>query len=199
MKHLLYIFLTSLLAASCTLEQQVHFNSDWSGNSKMIINSSLMKEFEMDSTSAQDSSMIKTSQDLDEIDGVTNVELYDDKNGDMVVSYDFRDIRVLNASMHTSESAPSVDEEYDYFELRGNTIIYKMPPLGVDSTEIAAFKLMSDMIKYKLTLTFDKKIKKLKATNGATIGDDKKSVIWEPTILSLVNGDIDPTIEVTLK
>jgi hypothetical protein len=199
MKHLLYIFLTSLLAASCTLEQQVHFNSDWSGNSKMIVSSSLMKEFDLDSTSVQDSTMIKTSQDLDEIDGVTNVELYDDKNGDMVVSYDFKDLQTLNASMHTSEPAPSVDEEYDYFEVNGNTIVCKFPPLRFDSTEIESFKLMSDMIKYKLTLTFDKKVKKLKATNSATIGDDKKSVIWEPAILSLINGDIDPTIEVTLK
>ena len=205
MKNFLYLIVIALLVGACSIEQEIRFNSDWSGNSKMVVNSTFLKDFGLDSAAEngnplfQDSTILQTSEVLNSIEGISNVEIHDDENGALVASYDFSGVAALNESMNSAESTPTKSKEHDYFIIKGKTITYKMPPLGVDSTEMESFKMMSSMMKFKLTLMFSNQIKKLNTDNGAIIGEDKKSVIWEPPFASLVNGEVDPTIEVVLK
>lgn len=209
----LLLFLVVLLT-SCTITQEFHFNKDFSGSTKLSIDMGSLIEMmaSMDSSGLQ-SNAIKDSLDmvfdknlgkLDSI-GVKNVKYgWEEGNKILYLSYDFKDIEMLNKSLTASESAngafgnPDSTKSHVFFTLKGKTLIYK----GLKSTKEANnsqdMESMKDYYKYNLFFTFERKVKSIDNPN-VVLSPDGKRVELKGSMFEIIKPEYNSDIKFKLK
>lgn len=96
-------------------------------------------------------------------------------------------------------------EDFNYFVRKGNTITFKKPRKQVGETEMNGmneqmemFKGMGEVFTYQTKLTFDKKVKKIKAKNVENYSD-ANSVTIKMTTKDLTSNLPNPEIIIQLK
>ena len=131
MKHLFHVItliLFTTLFIGCTFHQEVHFNDDWSGTSKMTIDMSAMMALQGDGDGEESGMSLMNDEDFQESlkemeqqEGISNVKVKEDTaKGIYEISYDFVNIELLNEGMSGSNMlADDGESVHKYFELKG--------------------------------------------------------------------------------
>ncbi|MFT5777880.1 MAG: hypothetical protein ACI837_000828 [Crocinitomicaceae bacterium] len=184
MKNLLYIVCLSCLAFSCTIQQKIHFNRDWSGTMEYQVDLSSMKEM-MESTAdstdsgdfMNDPEMLAALDKMKSVEGISNVKYVESDEDVLSYSYDFSSIDALNRSFGAGsimemggENNPSSS-----FILKGNKLTYQLAAVESPLEEEEEGEGIGlEMINYELTISFDREIKKVtgegtQISNGNTM------------------------------
>jgi hypothetical protein len=203
---LLGIFtLLGLLLASCSIQQQVHFNKDFSGTTTISVQMGNMmnmaKSLSKDSTEGRSFDFEKDVKELESLTGISNVKFKKDNEGNVMVSYDFADIETLNKTFgRTSINAPENDPDFKAFEVRGKKLTYHAPKsYGMDVAEKEGnMDMLKNMLDYKLIFSFDRKIRKVD-NKSATISEDKKSLTIEGNMDEMMSKSVDLGMTVKLR
>ncbi len=181
MKTKIYILLISslIILSSCEVRQEYNIKKNLSGEYKLTLDFSELAK--------NDSSIInKKKSDFDKfnkvinilkkIQGLTNLK-YDLGNNDGIISYsyNFADLNSLNTALQESSvkvfNFPNVKIKKGLF----GKIIYLRDKL--DNVDKKDTKInFSNIIKYKTILSFDRDIKKVKASNGVDYKIDKNKI-----------------------
>lgn len=164
------ILLVSLLAlASCTVEEQVSFNDDYSGDMKWGLRFS--SELDDEGEDKPDFELVKAVEHLEDIDGVTQVEVVSEANGQFI-KFKFDDIEALNKGYYqlgfifldSEEDTLDYVESYKdfkYFSKSGNLFSYRNNMDEDDFDDMEEAELMLAMIGYEIILSFPDEIKKV--------------------------------------
>ena len=182
MKKLLLISLLFVfLMTSCTITQEFHFNKDFSGTAKLSVDMGMfigmMKSMDTSSTKNSVADSLKytfgeSKVKLDSI-GASNVKYeWNDSTNVMFLSFDFKDIEMLNISLNATKETNreltknKSTEPHVFFIRKGKkTLIYngsKKESSGKPSKEMSSMK---DYYKYNLIFTFDRKVKSVQNPN----------------------------------
>ena len=210
----LLIFFLTLFFTSCTITQEFHFKKDFSGSAKIAIDMGKFMDMMagMDSTGTQSAGMKdsldfafkESAEKLEEV-GVTNID-YGWQNNDqiMFLSYDFRDIEVLNKAMNASDDGNSSfiknedNDDHVYFVRNGKTLIYEGVKSQNDSLNSNEMASMKDYYKYKLIFNFDRKVKSLDNPN-ISLSEDKKKATLSTSLFDVIRPEYNSTIKFKLK
>jgi len=215
MKRILFCLTiaVSLLITSCSLNQHIHFNKDWSGSLSYDIDMSSMKDMMgADTTGGGLGSMLGDSGEFTESmdalkasPGLSNIIVKEDTaNGTFHIGFDFTDLAVLNEVMSGSglgslSTDTEKSKEHIYFALKKNKLTYKMPPMDNSSTEeMGQMEGIMNMVTFELKISFDKQVKKIKSKTTASISKNKKEVIWKPSLDKLSKGEAGNEILIVL-
>ena len=194
MKALIYVALC-LFVASCSIQQHVHFNEDWSGNVEYKIDLSGLKEMmeaAEDSTGAvdylNDPELATSLKELEKMEGLSNVQIHQSESGLVSLSYDFATMEALNNSLNSTNVMEGNEKgmETPLFTLKGHTLTYELPTTAAEESEESVTGL--EMIEYSLIFSFDKKIKKLKEGEGATLTNEH-TMEFKTTMDELLKSD----------
>ncbi len=171
-----------LLSLSCTIRQEYHFNKDFSGKARTLIDFSLLNKFIKDSLNSNvnnNDSLEKISNRLigkfEEIKGIDNVKVnWSMTDGKLILSYSFKDIESLNNALNPlpllneipSMNYSNLTDNNSYFVKKGKNLIYVIPPVenkDVKPEELDDNKAIIGMMKYELAFSFDRKIRTVKS------------------------------------
>lgn len=215
MKNFKYLaYLLVLFLTSCTITQEFHFNRNYSGTSKMMID---MGSF-MDMMAGMDSTGVQGADMKDSLDfafnesakklegiGVTNIQYgWQDDNKVMFLSYDFPDIDVLNKALNASDDGNTSfmkaddNDDHVYFIRKGKTLTYQGVKSKNDSINMGDMASMKDMYKFKLIFTFDRKVKKVDNPNISLSESNKKAVL-SASLFDVIRPEYNATIKFKLK
>lgn len=111
--------------------------------------------------------------------------------------YDFNNLDILNSAYNKGEFGISDDQEHTYFIKKGKKLIYKMPEL-IEKDEKTEYGEMMEFFEYKLTVSFDGKIKKVDNPD-AIISEDKHSVTITTNFANLYSENVDLDMEIKIK
>lgn len=212
MKQFFYLCAITLLVFSCTFEQKIHFNKDWSGDAAFILDMSAMKDLvPPDSTDngqnpmkSMEESFAKWQDQLSAMEGISDVEVdINDDAGKYKIEFEFASVEALNNCMkgENDMSSKFTNKSGTYFSVKGkNKLIVEIPkmdggnPDGVDNVEQMGD--MANMFKYLVHISFDRKVKK--AISGNDIKVKNKHIEQEFTIKDLIEDDFSGLITITL-
>ncbi|MGB0521396.1 MAG: hypothetical protein ACPGJS_00480 [Flammeovirgaceae bacterium] len=215
MKPLIYLCCIVLFASSCSFDQEIHFNKDWSGNAAFMVDlSTMMAMLPPDTTGGglggPTESLTKGFTEMEEefskTEGISNVEVEEDKElGKMQIKFDFASIDALNNCLQGEGDMGAVlsNKDHVFFRVKGkNKLIYEVPKMGESLKEeepnmnLDQMAGMAAMMRYHLKLTFDRKVKKASSDNQYT--KQTKSVEQDFGLDALMKEGFNGTIEVTL-
>jgi len=199
MKKLSLIALTTallFLSGCITIFEKYTIHSDGSGTMEYIIDMSEMLDMmsafsdssqEMESPGI-DETMRAALPGLEEIQGITNVELTGDNARYIAgVKFDFTDAKALNKAMAvllTTDGSNSTDVKY--VDIKGKNFtrysrtseeFNKETLLGSEELDAETMNMVLESMKYNITVNFDKPVKKV--TSKANVTKDEKSVTLE--------------------
>ena len=214
---LFYTFFALLAIVACTVQTNIHFNEDFSGNIEYVIDMSEAAAMLEDSTKTEslfeEKDMQEAIEDLKNMEGVTNVQTNEDLNNAVYkLSMDFNSIETLNKIL--SEGDPVADLYGDsdkkdenqnlHFEQKRNKLYIQMMDLSElqkefqESAEEESYFGMGDLFTYQLNFTFEKDVKKIKTKGIATQSGDKiQFSLNMEQLIELEN--LDQDIQVVLK
>ncbi len=178
-----------VVLSSCTISHEIHFNDDWSGHFRYQLRGENLAVAGLDST-AEYGSLENLEEILEAEQGLSNLELKTDSTeGTLSISADFASLDVLNdliaLVMMTDSTGDSSDEPS--FELSGRKLRYNL--LVVDqSDDEETTEMLSSSIKFNLKLSFDKKVRKIKAQNGAILNKRENTIIWNTDMHKVQQG-----------
>lgn len=212
MKHTLFISILFIIATSCTIQQHVHFNEDWSGTMVYHIDFSRTMSI-MDDEASSDSSNFNFMdnedfqngiKELEDIEGIRNVKMEEKDDYNYFISLEFADLQALNTTMTGSNATMGIgsdDESFQYFQIKKNKLTYAMPNEVKEMAEDddGTMEMMSSSIDFQIKFSFEKGIKKIKSDNSATIGYDQRSITWQPDLSQLLKGELATKMEITLE
>jgi len=198
MKNLILLFL--IIISSCTIEQHIHINKDGSGhvNYSLLITggnswddllNSDSSAIEEDSPEIANDTMVNVMKEfgdkLSAITGVSNVKVEtNSKEGKYGVGFDFANIAVLNKAY--SENAGDAPKLVAVLKLEKKKFTFE-PVITEKAKENADSDGLSELFKYNLTFSFEKKVKKVSNKNFV-ISDDKHSVTYKGSLEDITNG-----------
>ena len=207
----------AIIISSCSIKQNIHFNNDWSGSLKYDIDMGSLKSMLDDDTtgtagnlgSMMDGDFGETIKELQASSGLTNIIVTEDTiKGTIHMSMDFKDLETLNEVMSgtglgnvTGESSV---ENHVYFKLKKNKLTYAIAPVepnskGGLSGGMEGVEGMMSMMKFQLTFSFDREIKKVKTKTTASKSGSNNEVVWNPDFQKLANGKIVGNIIIVLE
>lgn len=180
MKNILLLISASLvLFYSCTTQQKVTFNSDWSGkvvtaiDMTAVLNLADEGEIEDSSSIFGDSNSAFKIESLRQISGIKNVKVDSNASYFGIISYEFNDISALNASAYLFSQEVLFDPMHTFFKLNGkNELEFSLPRLKKDGEEDSAGML--NLFVYQLDLEFPREIKYFTSESDSTVKDQKK-------------------------
>lgn len=177
--HRYFIIITSLLflISSCTIEEEFHFNEDFSGNYSFQFDYSALLALDTSGTAGVELSKgyDEMEEELKKIDGITNILIKSDEVvGKVSVSYDFSSIDAINKANYNNES-----QRYTKFFIRTGK---KLSFVSDFSEELNEYKdpSMNDeelleniesFVDYTMTISFDKSIKVIDLQNFKLVDD----------------------------
>ena len=167
-----------ILFTGCAITQEYHFNNDFSGTASTTIDLKQMIQFmkSVDTTGKADSGIDSIEQSLEKVaeklkeTGVTNIKYgWNDDKTEMSLSYDFKDIDVLNETLSKTGSGSELfgggdvfsdsdgKKEFPKFTVKGKKkLIYDAPEIKNDSIfNNEQMVSMKDYYKYSLVFSFD--------------------------------------------
>ena len=221
---LLIIFV--LFLSNCSIQEEIHFKKDFSGNLTYSINLSQVKMFagmlsneldstnkgsdELDFSSGLSDGMMKSSfGEVGDIEGISNFKSNLDESGIINFSFDFANIDALNRAYNQLNSdknmgdlpgggftpgpAPSEEQEkpvekepkedFEFFKVKGKTLTYRRPQVDLDQEEMKdmpismdAFQGLGDIFSLETKFTFDRKVKKVDASQ-ITIAEQESKMV----------------------
>lgn len=156
---------------SCTVQEDFHFNKDLSGHYSFKFDYSAILEFDTSGTANRemDKGYIEMEDELKKIEGISNIIILSDKErGTVLVSYDFANIEALNQANYNKET-----DRYDkLFSVDGKKVAFRSDFANqlqeYEDEDMNSDDLLSSvesMLDYKMTFTFENKIKVLKQNN----------------------------------
>ena len=177
--HRYFIIITSLLflISSCTIEEEFHFNEDFSGNYSFQFDYSALLALDTSGTAGVELSKgyDEMEEELKKIDGISNILIKSDEVvGKVSVSYDFSSIDAINKANYNNES-----QRYTKFFIRTGK---KLSFVSDFSEELNEYKdpSMNDeelleniesFVDYTMTISFDKSIKVIDLQNFKLVDD----------------------------
>jgi len=218
MKIFLFALLTALVFTSCTLEQHINFNDDYSGRYEFTMDFSAMKGFmdaaaeeegEAPQSLTEDMNVDSVVQALNSAPGLSNA-VVSEENGKLVIGYDFANVETLNmvmqemdmTSMLSSASGGKANMDADgagksSIERNGKKISFEMADLK-DAGDADELQGMGSMMNFNVQMTFPDEIKKVKNKNAIVSGDGK-TVTVSANFEELLSGAVSPSMTVKLK
>lgn len=210
MKNIFYLFCIAILMSSCSFEQKIHFNNDWSGDAQLVMDfSAMVAVMPPDSTgenplSEMTDSFSEMQERLEAISGVSEVSIDIDKEGGKYdINFDFASIEALNKALSGGGDMSNLlsNKEHTSFQLKGNNkLIFEVPnmsDLGEDK-EIDTSQLgqAGQLMRYKIDFSFDRDVKKIKTKNGGVIKGER--VIQDVGIDSMMDPKFKGAIQISL-
>ncbi len=198
------IILTIIFCNFCTIEQHVHFKKDFSGSVEYSIDISSLNSMNSLLSEGEESindSLLKFDEQkllLTQIEGISNVD-YNTNNekNTLTFKYDFSNLDVLNSAYNKGEFGITNNQEHTYFIKKGKKLLYNMPELTENDKENEYGEMM-ELFEYKLTISFDGKIKKVDNPD-AIISEDKHSVTITTNFANLYSENVDLDMEIKTK
>ena len=244
-----FFILLVLFLTNCTIQEDIHFNKDFSGNLTYSINMSNVKMF-ANMLSNELDSMQDSSKDLDfssgmmdgafgqvsSIQGISNFKSNMDESGLINFSFDFENIEALNKAYNQLNSnknmgelpglgspgggftpGPAPDEQaetpieeepkedFEYFKTKGKELTYRRPQMDFDQNEMKdmpvsmdAFQGLGDIFTLETNFTFDRKVKKIQASQIEIANQETRAVELKLGMKNLTSGQKAPA-EVVIK
>ncbi len=215
MYRLLSFLSILVLLSSCTIQENIHFNADFSGSYKIQVDMSALMEFGAamaDSTAEAPQTAMFTQEQLDSIalemaaiNGLSNFNITEE-NYVLNMSMDFADVNVfadmdlmaLSAEETTKPSKPR-------FELDGKNLIYNFDAdyiknalgQGEEGAETEDDTGMNEMFNFQTVLTFDKPVDKVKSKIGE-YNADSKEVVFNYNLKQAIEESKDWTTTISL-
>lgn len=167
MKNIL-LFLTAsfVLLFSCTTQQKVTFNSDWSGKVFTSVDKTGLPDLEegeeMDTSGIFEYSYNRFQiESLKLIEGIANVKIESSTPKVSSFSYEFNDINALNASAYLFNQEVIFDPMHTFFKLNGkNELEFSLPRAKRNKKEEDTSGYMN-LFLYELDLEFPREIKSI--------------------------------------
>ncbi len=174
-----------LIFISCTIKNEYTFNEDFSGDFKMSIDYSAMKEIMKDDTLKENPfSDIKT----DSIPGLDNVQLFSEENV-MGIKFSFSDLETLNAFLKKSGTTDKSD--FMGFKQKGKKLMYEHSSnndkLKDSANELDEMADVNKMIQIETTVNFKGHIIKKVDNKSVTVSDDLKTLTYTYSLEDLIN------------
>ena len=205
------LFCLVLFASSCTLEQDIHFNKDWSGNAKYTLDLSAMTQLMgNDSVETENplnsikESFMTMKEGIEKSIGISNVSLQNDEDqGIYSILFDFTTVEALNNCLKGNGNSNNMfkNKKHVFFQQKGkNKLLFEAPSMNSVKKE-SEFKAedlgnMAYLIKYNIKFSFDRKIKKINSKLNSKKGYQTANI--ELTIDQLMKDDFDGIMEITL-
>ncbi len=174
---IIIIAFLSIVLYSCSIEEEFHFNSDFSGHYSFRFDYSELKV--LDTSGIAGDEMSKGYEEmvteLQKIDGISNIVINSDDNiGSVEVEYDFSSIDAINQANYNNETQSYTK----FFTLSGKKLSFKADfseeleeykDPSMDDEEL--LKNIESFIDYTITIRFEKNIKVLDLQNFSKIDD----------------------------
>lgn len=197
MYRLLSLLSFIALLSSCTIQENIHFNADFSGKYQIKVDMSSLMTFGAamaDSTAEAPPSAMFTQEQLDSIalemgaiEGISNFKITEE-NYVLDLNMDFNNVDVfaemdLMAAMSEENAKPSKPR----FELDGKSLVYNFDAeylkqamgQGEGTEEEADMDMgMNEMFIFQTVLTFEKPIKKVNSKIGQ-FNEETKEVVFK--------------------
>lgn len=205
------------LLSSCTIQENIHFNADFSGTYKIKVDMSALMEFGAamaDSTEEAPQTAMFTQEQLDSIalemtavKGLTNFNI-SEENYVLNMSMDFADVNVFaDMDLMSSMSEETAKPAKPRFEVSGKNLIYNFDAdyiknaMGQGETgaegEAEDDMGMNEMFNFQTVLTFDKPVSKVKSKIGE-YNADSKEVVFNYNLKQAIEESKDWTTTITL-
>jgi len=215
MKLLISSVLIVLLISSCTITQEFYFNKDFSGSAKLSVDMSMfigvMQSMDTSSKSGSLSDSIKYMFEegkpkLDSV-GATNVKYsWSDSAKTMQLSFNFKDIDILNKSLNITkipnsevenDSNTTVNHKY-FTKIRRKTLVFEEKKTTKKRKTSKEMSSMKEYYKYNIIFVFDRKIKKVENPNISHIKNSKR-VELKGNVFDMMKKDYNSKIIFKLK
>ena len=193
-----------VIYTACTIEQTYHFKSDFSGNFQLRFDLSSMAALsESDSTSAA-TDTIFTPESLEEmrnayltVPGVTNATATYTDNV-LQSGFDFSNLEALNAAVGRNNDSGEDAQGLYNFSKKGKKLIMKINREGMSELTGEDMASMGEMVTFKLTVSFERDIKKVKG-DIAQWTKGSKEVLIEFPLKDLSDPKKNLDVEIQLK
>jgi methionine synthase II (cobalamin-independent) len=214
---LFYTFFALLAIVACTVQTNIHFNEDFSGNIEYVIDMSeaaaMLDDTAKTESIFEEEDMQEAVEDLKNMEGVTNVQTNEDLNNAVYkLSMDFNSIETLNKILSEGDPVSGFYGDLDnteenqnlHFEQKKNKLYIHMMDLSElqkefqESSEEESYMGAGELFTYQLNFTFEKEVKKIKTKGIATQSGDK--VQFSLNMDQLIELEsLDQDIQVVLK
>jgi len=206
-KIVLIIPLALSLLISCSITQSYHFNSDFSGNSKIEVDaSSYISLMQLSDTSGTSGNYMDTisiyfveaANFLRNSPGISDVQWESDQeNSKFHLSFTFDKIDNLN---NVVQNEPVGFNEIiggkPSFIAKGKKLSYFFGTKGKPMEDAEEYESMKDMFSYKLNFSFEGKIGKASFPN-LEISEDKSNASFSTTLIDITA--LDPKVPIIFK
>ncbi len=211
------VLLLGVLLSSCTIQQDINFNKDFSGKVKFKVDMSQMMALAGDEEGEEGSDdmgldsleLAQGMEELNQQEGLSNAGMeMDDEKGIYTFFYDFANLDALNKAMKESdisstpggEGKSKIPEAFKYFTKKGKKINYQIPDLPVPDGggDMEGMEGMGDMMRYELNLSFASPIKKFK-NKHAKLSDDQQTLTIEGSLPDITSKKLDMNTQIKLK
>ena len=201
MRFLVLGLLVVLGFGSCTMKQRYTFDKDFSGSEELAIDMSVMGQFAggEDSLSKSMEDDLPSDSLIDEINkrpGISNA-FVNWKEMVFSIGFDFNNIENLNAAMNEYNATDmfaqlskkeSSSTREDLFKWKGKKLTFSLGDIDLKDFEMEGMEGMGSMLKYELSVSFAKPIKKLSNKNYE-LSYDKKTITYKTNMEEMVSGD----------
>ncbi len=199
MKFLSKLFVLSILvmSISCTIKNEYTFNRDFSGDFKMSIDYSAMKEIMKDDTLKENPfSDIKT----DSIPGLDNIQLFSEESV-MGIKFSFSDLETLNDFLKKSGTTEKSD--FMGFKQKGKKLIYEHSSnndkLKESANELDKMDEINKMIQIQTIVNFKEHTVKKVNNKNVDVSDDLKTLTYTYSLEDLMGDEKVGNFTVKLK
>ncbi|MEM9023334.1 MAG: hypothetical protein AAGB22_06315 [Bacteroidota bacterium] len=202
--------------ASCSINQDVSFNKDFSGQYAMKIDLSgaigMLGEEGKDKMKPTGKDSVEIAEKIEalgQIEGITNVKMISE-NAVLGYTFDFANLDALNSAIaeqgFLKQSNPSMDRQQKFVR-KGKTFKYEVPNRPNEgeekeseelSAEMEQVMAMAKMMEVNFTFHFAQKVKKFD-NKSAVLIDDGKGLKIAGTLEDLDNKSLQLGTEVKLK
>jgi len=191
----------ALLLSSCVIEQNYHFKNDFTGSYQLRFDLSSMAGMSGEDmgtdTIFTEESLAEMSQGYAEVEGITNVRSTYENNV-LFTGFDFNGVKSLNEAMTRSAENNESSTGIYTFTQKGKTLKMKLNRSGLGDMSSDDAASMAEMVSFKLKLTFDKKIKKVKG-DAATWNKGDNEVTLEFPMKDFLDEKKNLDVEIRLK
>lgn len=214
MKWILAVFSAVLFFTSCTVEQHFSFNKNYSGNYTFTMNYQAIQEMpaeEGEEVPEEEKFNLSDSLDLDEfvkeinaLKGISNAKVTDE-DGVFKIYYEFKDVESLNNSLEELNMEEHVDEghskERPTFVAKGNKFDYHFHKIDLGDDEAMTeeeqqgVEAAYGMVQYKLTMDFEKPIKK-SSNDHLIVSPNGRTLSFQGSFLDVAGKSVDLSTKV---
>ncbi len=189
------IILISFVFVSCTIEQNYHFNEDFSGSSETVMDFSLIMSMAPDSTKEEmgeifeEADITELTEKFESTEGISNHAI-SENDGKVQMKFDFTSIETLQnfCSSTGDNSIGELSNSNANWSLNGKKLTIDFTPDGDIMKELRedenmktldgdneGLDSMDEMLTFNVKLSFDKKIKKVSSKMG--VWDKEKNTV----------------------